>query len=217
MCYMVYHPAHVQPDGEKLINGGALNPHGYGWTLGTDEVYHGMSLPIAVGSFVQARRGRWEVPAIFHARYATGNSPRTLANCQPLILEDGTVLAHNGGLFPVIDGEPESDTRIFAEEFLPRWDLDSETDRAQLERLIGSNKMIILRPGKPDVFLNSHLGIWLPDGSWHSNSDYTGSSHLRAGQCSACGIPVPSVEAATLCPRCQADFEQRYVRLREAR
>ena len=118
MCYLAVYPPGVMPETEHLVNGASLNPHGCGWSVGTDEVYHATDWTSAIAYFATVRKARPDQWAMFHARYATGDSPHTLANCQPLALDDGSLLAHNGALFPV--GGPESDTRVFAREFLPR-------------------------------------------------------------------------------------------------
>lgn len=255
MCYMAVYPPGVLPDPRHLHNGAKLNPHSYGWCVGTDQVQHSMGtlalnppsvtpdtspnlsgetlnpagivrlppwLPktldaarMAVGNFVTARAVRMSEPAVFHARYASPGSPVTLPNCQPVLLGDGTLVAHNGALFPV-DGD-ESDTRVFAEKFLPQWDLDSPADRADLRDLLGPNKIVILRPGKTPLLLGDRKGVWRPDGSWHSNFDFAGVSHLRAGQCGACGTRVENGPRAGLCPDCQTAWLGRYAALEAAR
>jgi hypothetical protein len=214
MCYVAYYPPNVLPEPEHLLNGTQLNPHGFGWVIGFEESYRGTNADIAVGDFCRARVSNCGVPAIFHARWATGDSPHSLANCQPLTLDDGTVLAHNGGLFPV--DSLRSDTRVFAREYLPYWNLDSDAERTDLEQLIGWNKVVILRPGKSAVILNDQQGIWETDGSWHSNADYTGVSHLRAGQCGACGMAVAGAAAASLCDDCDDAYLHRREELEAA-
>jgi hypothetical protein len=39
-------------------------------------------------------------PALFRSRYATGDSPATIHNCQLMRPPDGSLLADNGALFP---------------------------------------------------------------------------------------------------------------------
>jgi hypothetical protein len=215
MCYLAVFPPRVMPKLDRLIAGSKVNPHGFGWSVGLDEVYHSLDASKAIFSFQRARDNCPNEPAIFHARYATGDSPHTLANCQPLMLDDGTLLAHNGGLFPVHGAE--SDTRVFAEDFLPRWDLDDDGDRRELGEIIAPNKMFILRPGKVPVLLGEKYGVWYPDGSWASNRDGDGGSHLAAGQCGACGTAVEDGPAASLCEACKIAYELRRDRLEGAR
>jgi hypothetical protein len=203
------------PSVPHLITGSQMNPHGFGWSVGLDEVYHSLDSAAAIGHFLEARQARPGEPAIFHARYATGDSPHTLANCQPLVLDDGTLVAHNGALFPVYG--QESDTRVFAEQFLPEWNLDDAVDRLELGEILAPNKMFFLRPGKVPVLLGDKYGIWRPDGSWESNRDGEGFSHLAAGQCGSCGTAIEGGAYATMCERCQVVWQLRREVLEAAR
>lgn len=207
LATLAVNPSSVLPDTTHQLSGETLNPQGRGWPRGQTEYGESKRGSIAaIDHFLEARRSRPYEPAVFHARYATG-SPVTLANCQPLVLDDGTIVAHNGALFPV-DG-PESDTRVFAQHYLPHWNLDSEDDRRELRELLGRNKMVILRPGKTPVLLNDRLGVWRADGSWHSNFDYTGVSHLRAGVCGACGAEGLDSGPASMCVSCKGAYRDR--------
>lgn len=214
MCSLSVYPPGVMPKLEHLANAAELNTHGYGWSIGLSEVYHSLPPCVCIPMFLKARRGAMDEPAMFHARYATGGAT-SLANCQPLVLGNGTIVAHNGALFDV-DG-PESDTRVFAEEILPKWDLDSRADRSELAELVVPNKLVIMRPGKPPVMLNDRLGIWLEDGSWHSNEDFTGLDHKRAGVCAACGVPLPSELPAQACDGCFTRYAMRKTMLYASR
>lgn len=207
MCLVSFYDQGVMPDEEHLRHGVALNPHGAGFAIQGEEVFRTLNGTYAVHAFMQARKTAPWSRAVFHARYATGDSPVTLANTQPLILSDGSVLAHNGALFPV-EGEA-SDTRVFAAEVLPAYDL--KTDLTELEQWLGRNKMVLLPAllSEDAVILNRHLGITLPDGTWHSNSDYTGVSHLAAGQCGACGTKLPGAAEASQCDDCTDAFHAR--------
>jgi hypothetical protein len=235
MCFMAAYAPGVLPDADRLVQGAKLNPHGFGWSVGLDEVHHSMTADTAIQSFLEARYYRPGEPAIFHARYATSSVPRggppkdettakqdtagrpviTLANCQPLMLDDGSLLAHNGALFPVRG--PLSDTRVFAQDFLPEWDLDSDRDRLELGELLGPNKLFFLRPGKAPVLLGERYGVWRPDGSWESNRDGEGISHTAAGQCGACGTPDPDLPEASMCDDCRLAYELRRDWLEAAR
>jgi hypothetical protein len=215
MCYLYVLPGGVEAAEWRLIKGSEANPHGFGWSVGLREVYHTLDPEAAIAHFQAARRRKLYEPAIFHARYATGDSPHTLANCQPLVLDDGTLLAHNGGLFPVRGSE--SDTRVFTREFLPGWNLDDDMERLELGQIIAPNKMFILRPGKVPVLLGDKYGLWYPDGSWASNRDGDGGDHLAAGQCAACGTAVEGGEYASLCTGCQMAYDGRYAALQAAR
>jgi len=203
----------AQPVREHLENGGKLNPHGHGWAVQSGLIVikgRYLELTEAVETFIQARRTYPYGWAIFHSRHST-TAPGTLENCQPLALPDGRVFAHNGGLFPV-DGDV-SDTRIFAEQYLPRWDTGDVGQMAELARRIGQNKMIIMGARGEPLILNERRGNWL-NGAWHSNFDWDGEDfHLAAGQCAACGRPMPGAAEASVCSWCQIEAQARLTSL----
>lgn len=213
MCHLAVYPPGVMPKLEHLANAARLNEHGYGWSIGLAESYRSLPPCLCIPMFLKARRGAMDEPAMFWARYATAGAT-SLANVQPLVLDDGSILAHNGGLFDV-DG-PESDTRVFARDILPRWDMDSYADRKELAELIYPNKIALFRPDKAPVVLNDRLGIW-QDGAWHSNEDFTGLDHKRPGVCASCGVPVDSDQPAQQCAKCQVRYAMRKAVLYDAR
>ena len=217
MCYMAYYPPGVMPDYSHLAEGAKLNRDGYGFAVGTSVVCQMLNGPEAVTRFLSHRYAHMDEPALFHARTATGGSAVSLANCQPFALDDGRVIAHNGAMYPLAWDGDVSDTREFAATHLLDWDLRDEGDRAGLERLIGHNKDVIFEAGREPLILNGHLGIWLEDGSWHSNTDYAGVDHKRAGQCGACGMADESLPQASLCPSCQRSYDGRWQALEEGR
>jgi hypothetical protein len=208
MCLISLYPPGVMPDEQHLANGAELNPDGFGFSVQTPDgplhTAHSLHGDQMLDWFGEQRKLFPRGWAIFHSRYTTG-SPVTVNNCQPVPLDDGSVLAHNGALFPT-EGK-RSDTRIFARDHLPHWDLAA--DLGDLENRLGRNKMVVLPPAGDPTVLNRHLGITLDDGTWHSNCDYTGTSHIAAEQCSACGKAVPGLPAARLCATCQGAYENR--------
>ena len=214
---MAYYPPYVPPNYSHLAEGAKLNTDGYGFAIGTGTLYHATDAAFAIRRFIRARHARWAEPAVFHARTATGGSAVSLANCQPVPLDDGRVIAHNGALYPLVSDGDVSDTREFAATHLLDWDLHDEGDRQELERLIGWNKVVIFEAGREPVILNEQQGIWLADGSWHSNTDYAGVDHKRAGQCGACGVADESLPYASLCPSCQHGYNGRWQALEEGR
>lgn len=193
-----------------------LNPHGSGFACGT--VISRTRTPNApfIRAFLRARKDQIDQPALFHSRNATGDSPRSHGNVHPfpvrlrkprsaglLFWEDG-IMAHNGYLFPH-EGE-DSDSRIFAEKILPRYDLNDEHHVKILEERMGRNKAVILRPGGA-LILNEGLGYTLEDGTWHSNGDFTGVSHHVPGCCPACGTET---EMTPACLACEMEARERF-------
>lgn len=142
--------------------------------------------------FVKLRERHPEGPALWHARMATGGVDDT-RGCHPYKTGGdikGTVLAHNGILFSVPQGDWRSDTRIFAEDILPRqfrkfW---RPQVRDNIEKFLGNgNKIAIItvnqnfmtrkqgvKSREPfELFIfNEELGHWTEDGAWHSNNGY---------------------------------------------
>lgn len=202
VCLLSYYAPGVMPVREHLENGALLNPHGHGWAAGPVMSRSPDDPECMIRRFLEERRIRLHVPALFHSRNATGDSPVTRQNIHPFAVIQGReimTVAHNGYLFPHDGGR--SDSLIFATEILPRYDLDDEESVRLLEQRMGPNKAVILRPGKPGLILNKHLGIAFGpadgtlNGTWHSNADYTGVPHLIAG----------------ICPQCAAETDQKPV------
>jgi hypothetical protein len=213
ICLLSYFSPGAMPDRAHLENGTLLNPHGFGWAVGWN-MSRSMDAEYSVRGFLRAREEHPYLPALFHSRNAAGNSPVTRQNIHPFTVIQGNkvmTVAHNGYLFPH-DGE-ESDSRIFARDILPRYDLDDEQDRALLEMRMGPNKAVILRPGKEVRILNRYQGILLPDGTWHSNSDYLGEQR-PAGICPQCNEVT---DQKPVCPSCESKAQARRALLTEGR
>lgn len=204
-------PAGTIPEQWQLENGADINPHGSGWAVaGRNWVQHFTSLDPAeaVSTFMRFRRRHLDGPALFHSRYASA-SPVTLENVQPFIVGGNRdiVMAHNGYLFTAADGDTRSDSHILAAEILPLWDLGKNEEKRRLARIINPGRAVILwsrssapRPWKQSLILNKRSGFTLPDGTWHSNSDYTGIALNPEGFC-----PLCKEESETrICARCQA-------------
>jgi hypothetical protein len=200
MCLITYLPPGVMPVQEHLENGARLNPDGHGFALGTTWAHKGLDPAWMIRMFTRLREENPGVPALFHSRLGTGTSTPTVDNCHPCHSGD-LIIAHNGFLFPASNGK--SDTRVFAEEILPRYDLDNEQHRQILEQRLGPhNKLVILKPDGHADILNPQHGITLPDGTWHSNISYTGEMHVNPGECFTCGGP-PDVQVSARSSVCQ--------------
>lgn len=207
ICYMAYFPPGVMPVREHLDNGARLNPHGFGFAMGYLGMHY-MDADEAVTEFMAHREQFSDIPALFHARNATGDSPVTPDNIHPFQVNMATdwgylFVAHNGYLFRHEEGR--SDSRIFAYEILQRYNLDDPGSRALLEQRMGPNKAVIIHPDGAYI-LNAHLGISSPDGTWHSNTDYLGISHLRDGQCPQCHAET---DLKPVCEPCEERAQRR--------
>ncbi|MBF6250185.1 hypothetical protein [Nocardia farcinica] len=212
MCILTFLTPGSAPDLDALNNGALTNPHGHGYAVLTGTttitVGHGLDGAAVIAEFAAVRERFPEGPALFHSRLAT-HGRHDLGNCHPFPVggDVRTVLAHNGILPSHVHPQPgdqRSDTRIAAEDFLPRepfgpW--DSWAGRARLERWLGTDKMVILTVDpayrRRAYIFNEHLGIW-DNGTWFSNTSYLpfDEREVWAGDCLNCGQPTTVCDAA---------------------
>ncbi|MGF6886711.1 putative glutamine amidotransferase [Nocardia sp. GAS34] len=186
MCILTFYKPGVTPDLTALATGAAVNPDGHGYAVVADNhiiVGHSMNPDRAIDEFAAVRARFPDTPALFHSRLATAGRIDT-ANCHPFFLgkDERTVLAHNGVLPSTMHprrGDPRSDTRIAAQEFLPNepfGPLDSWTGREGLEAWLRTDKMVLLtvNPAYQNTayVFNEHLGHYDADGAWYSNTSY---------------------------------------------
>jgi predicted glutamine amidotransferase len=158
MCLLTFIPGGVQPELDALSCGADVNPDGHGWAIVAGQrllVGHGMNPAETIASFAEARGRHPDGPALFHSRYATAGRVN-VDNCHPFAVggDPRTVLAHNGVLPASVQpsrGERRSDTRIAAEDFLPRFgSLRSRAARLRFEKWMTlRNKIVILTVDGP--------------------------------------------------------------------
>lgn len=183
MCLLtVCEPNHT-PTREQLTTASCKNPHGFGYAIvAGDKIIsnRGMSAKKIINEFLRMREQYPDGYAMWHARLATHGVKNEL-NCHPFMVggSDMTYLAHNGMLdIEPAKGDKRSDTRIFAEEWLPSVGIESLDNPYMLE-FISSwadyNKICILsvdpRLTYSMYLINEHLGKWV-DGVWWSNESY---------------------------------------------
>jgi hypothetical protein len=181
VCLLSYYAPGVQPDPEHLRNGARLNPDSFGFSLalGLIDTRRGFDAGEMIDLFVTARRERPDVHALFHSRKST-DTASTLENAHPFpVGRSGmTVTAHNGYFFAHAAGDDRSDSKVFAEEILPLYDLDNPLERRLLEQRMGPNRAVVLSVSghheRSAYILNKDQGITLEDGSWHSNAMFLG-------------------------------------------
>jgi hypothetical protein len=240
MCLLTFLPAEIQPDPQALSTGTLINDDGHGFAIVTPDeliIRRGMHAEQMIEAFTAARRARPHGPALFHSRFGT-HGRTSLGNCHPFLVggDARTVIAHNGVLPASVQpqrGDPRSDTRIAAEEYLPACGpLRLRRTRLRLQRWMGTdNKIVILtvdrRSTRRAYILNEDAGIW-DDGIWYSNTGYRpplrpeavsarrwesgllwgceGGSAPQGEQCWYCG--ASTVDG--YCPMCRwcADCEQ---------
>ena len=184
MCMLCVMPPNVIPSREKLENSALNNPDGFGFAIliPTEDRIHverTMNPDTSINRFLEMRTKYPESYAMWHARLTTHGST-TVDNCHPFIVGDDnrTVLAHNG-ILPIVQptGDLRSDTRIFAEDLLPRIGGVSALDNTQVYNLIEdftSGSKVCILTLDPDAKRNCYLihqekGNIDDDGVWWSN------------------------------------------------
>jgi len=220
MCLLVVCKPNAIPKREELTEGACSNPHGYGFAMIIDGKifrYRTMSARKAVSKFIHMRQQYPQGYAIWHARYAT-HGVKNEDNCHPFQVGDDvdTVLAHNGVLDTFIaNGDKRSDTRVFAEDTLPRLGgvlaLEDENICRMVEGWASGSKIAVLTTNPKAQYqlylLNERLGHWDDNGVWWSNSSYKRSTYSHKTYYS----PAP-ITTATTKPTNEADYvlEQEY-------
>ena len=183
MCLLAFIPEGVTPSKKYLLQSACSNPHGFGYAIVADGkliVGKSMNAEALVEEFLRKRKD-FKGPALFHARFAT-HGESTVANCHPFYVDNDkrTVLGHNGILdIPTPANDPRSDTRIFAEELLPRYGTAALDDRYVFEAIedwARGSKLVVLTvdPAYSENYyiLNEKAGHW-HKGVWWSNYGYT--------------------------------------------
>ena len=189
MCLITFLPAGVQPDPTRLHTGAQYNSDGHGFAIVTGDdliVEKGLDGETLVAAFTRARRNHPDGPALFHSRLRT-HGPIDVDNCHPFAVggDRRTMIAHNGILPRAVHprrGDPRSDTRILAEDHLPRLgSAHLRRTRLRLERWMGPNNLMVLltvdrRYRQQAHLFNESRGIW-DEGVWYSNDSYLPPLH----------------------------------------
>lgn len=203
MCLLVVCKPNAIPKREELTEGACANPHGYGFAMIIDGKifrYRTMSARKAVGKFIHMRQQYPQGYAIWHARYAT-HGVKNEDNCHPFQVGDDadTVLAHNGVLDTFIGKDDKrSDTRIFAEDTLPKLGgvcaLEDENLYRMIEGWASGSKIAVLTTNPKAEYqlylINERLGSWDDNGVWWSNSSYKRSTYTTTTYYKADSHPV---------------------------
>lgn len=187
MCILVVCEPNSTPKSTDLHAGACSNPHGFGFAIHVgDRVIseRSMSAKKSIKRFLELREQYPTGYAMWHARYAT-HGVKNEQNCHPFIVggDERTYLAHNGILDVAIPAnDRRSDTRVFAEDTLPKLGgvhaLDDETIWTMISKWASGSKIAVLTADPsaqyPMYIVNENLGKWDDEGIWWSNQ-----SHVR--------------------------------------
>jgi glutamine amidotransferase len=185
MCLLVVCNPNSTPSKDELTAGACKNPHGFGFAIDTGGGIiseRSMSAKKSISRFLELREQYPNGYAMWHARYATHGVKNEL-NCHPFKIagEHDTYLAHNGMLDIVIPKDDKrSDTRILAEELLPRLGGVSALDDDYVYDMIGSwarGSKIAVMTNDPSAqykiyIINESAGSWDDNGVWWSNNSH---------------------------------------------
>jgi glutamine amidotransferase len=141
-----------------------------------------MSAKKSISRFLELREQYPNGYAMWHARYATHGVKNEL-NCHPfkVVGEHDTYLAHNGVLDILIPKDDKrSDTRILAEELLPRLGGVSALDDDYLYDMMSSwasGSKVAVMTNDPSAkykmyIINENAGSWDDNGIWWSNNSH---------------------------------------------
>jgi glutamine amidotransferase len=148
-----------------------------------------MSAKKSIKRFMELREQYPNGYAMWHARYAT-HGVKNEQNCHPFQVGDdeGTYLAHNGVLDVAIPhGDRRSDTRVFAEDTLPKLGgvnaLDDDTIWLMISKWASGSKIAILTTSTtakyPMYLVNENLGTWDNEGIWWSNQSHKRTVYVK--------------------------------------
>ena len=187
MCILIACKGGAIPPKEHLYESIDNNPDGSGWAIHTGDAIMRMRTVDkgygAVESFMAAREQYPDGPALFHARIASVGRV-SLANTHPFTVDNrpDLVVAHNGcalslgSLMPRGFDAEHSDTRVFAEQYLPRVGIASlDSMRDDWEKWADGNKLGFLSTA-PELSQQLYIigesdGHWIGD-VWYSNHSY---------------------------------------------
>ena len=184
MCLLMVAKPNAMPTDDQLMCACVNNPDGFGYAVHTGKSIitgRGMNHDDVIDRFLTVREKHINGWAMFHARFTT-HGETVKENCHPFRVggSPDTILAHNGilGNVKIPAGDKRSDTRVFAEDLLPKRlnILDSKKKFKKLEKWAGGSKVAVFttdrRLQKAVYIINEKLGHWDEDGIWWSNSSY---------------------------------------------
>ncbi len=194
MCIVIAGVGSACPTRNELKVSCINNPDGFGWAIVSDKgsglkdltVDKGMVDENMVDSFLSTMSalGDSVIAWTFHARIFTHGAV-SLANTHPFYVggDELTVVAHNGILpVDIAKGDTRSDSRIFAEDYLPAVGGVQALNSPQLSGLLegfvyGANSKVVVLTANPEAdyaltIFGENSGHWRNNEIWFSNRSY---------------------------------------------
>lgn len=223
MCLLIVCEPNSTPKATDLHAGACSNPHGFGFAIHAgDRIIseRSMSAKKSIARFLELREQYPDGYAMWHARYAT-HGVKNEQNCHPFKVggDERTYLAHNGVLdISIGKSDKRSDTRVFAEDTLPRIGgvsaLDDDNVWIMAETWAKGSKIAILTVDPaaqhPMYLLNESAGSWDNEGIWWSNQSHKRSLYAIPAKVE----PVDETDKLwdyavevdlDVCPYCESD------------
>ena len=179
MCVAIVKPKDATITDEELKNCFEGNPDGAGIAFSKDNELYIIKGIFKEDEFIKRVREVEQVAQgdmLIHCRISTSGLVDK-QNCHPHIVNDNTVLIHNGVLrdVDVPKDSKISDTMIYIQEYLKDLPVDfmeNESILKLIQSSIGNwNKFCFLNNKGEAVIINEHQGEW-HNGVWFSNNSY---------------------------------------------
>ena len=182
MCLAIYKPEGNDISVENLHRGWLSNNDGAGYCFVDEQGDIVINKFMTWGEFLSAYQRDVAIygntsPFLIHFRI-TSKGVTTIDNCHPFRVNDDMAIIHNGTMsnIPISKGDTRSDTKIFAEEYLPNIG-EALIDNVYIFELakgfVGYSKVCILHRTRGVFIINEELGHWnTEDGCWYSNKSY---------------------------------------------
>jgi glutamine amidotransferase len=179
MCVIIHQPEGTHLEKERAERLWKKNPDGGGFAFVGDDGkisgFKSMDFDPFWKAFETSRSQFPNRDYILHMRIATHGTV-DISNVHPFLVDEHTIMAHNGIIHGVGDDPLLSDTRVFVRDVLPElpetW-LDSLYLTDMVEEWIGWSKLAFLTTNpnlKQQVYLLNEKSGTYADGMWFSNS-----------------------------------------------
>lgn len=210
MCLLTFMLKGVTANIDDLRQGAQYNDDGFGFAVhaGSSVITgHGMVFDDVLQQFLNVR-AKHDGVALFHSRITT-HGKTDISNCHPFRVggDNLTVVGHNGMLpIQIPKDEHRSDTRIFAENYLPGlggvYALDDTETFNTLQKWASGSKLVVITANQwanhDWYILNEKLGHW-DNGVWWSNYSYCYTpAKTTYGTSYGHGMPYSSGWGATI-------------------